>query len=150
MKPDAAVLHAEDDRNDAFFMQLAFGEAGLANRLFQVPNGWGVIDYLEGNPPYADRARYPFPSLLLLDLKMPGMDGFKVLEWRREHPAFAGLPTVVLSASDDAGDREQAQALGASEYRLKPLAFSELVELVRELHERWLVPEHASVEGRNP
>lgn len=150
MKEYITVLHAEDDSNDAFFMQRAFSVAECPNPLFHVPNGRRVVDYLEGNPPYADRARHPFPGLLLLDLKMPEMNGFQVLEWRQERPGLADLPVVVLSASDDAGDRIRAHELGANEYQLKPLYFRDLVGLVRELHERWLVSERATSFTKGP
>lgn len=150
MRAYATVLHAEDDPNDVFFMQQAFREAGLLHPLVHVSSGLGVIDYLEGNAPYGDRARFPFPGLVLLDLKMPGMNGFQLLEWRQQRPGLAGLPVVVLSASDDAGDRLRARELGASEYRLKPLAFGNLVGLVRELRVRWLAFQQAPLVAENP
>src|SRR3974377_337714 len=92
------ILLAEDDKNDAFLMQRAFDDAGFRNPLFLVQNGQEVVDYLDGAGRFSARTQYPIPGLLLLDLKMPLMDGFDVLAWLRERPEFESLPVVVLTS----------------------------------------------------
>src|SRR2546428_6788829 len=67
----SCVLVAEDDQDDVFLLRRAFQKAGLLHQIINVPDGERTIEYLSGNPPYDDRVRYPFPQLLLLDLKMP-------------------------------------------------------------------------------
>ena len=75
------VLIAEDDQNDLVFMRMAFGQAGMPNPVQTVRDGGEAIAYLAGRGIYADRDQYPFPTLMLLDLKMPCKDGFDVLAW---------------------------------------------------------------------
>src|SRR5690242_6664241 len=96
---DLPILLAEDDKNDIFLMRRAFDNAGFHNPLFVVHNGQEVIDYLLGTGLFGNRAKYPLPGLLLLDLKMPLMDGYDVLEWIGQHSEFDQMPVVVLTSS---------------------------------------------------
>ena len=139
------VLLAEDDPNEAYLMRRAFGDAGVTNPLIGVRDGQSVIEYLKGVGPYADRAAHPLPCLLLLDLKMPGMDGFEVLEWLRfQLTLHDRVPVVVLTDSYNNADMERATALGAREYLLKPYSHDVRIQMVRELHDRWLAPGQAA------
>src|SRR5437762_3999648 len=106
------ILLAEDDKNDIFLMRRAFDTAGFQNPLFVVHNGQEAIHYLDGVGEYASRDKYPLPGLLLLDLKMPLMDGFDVLAWLRVHSQFDSLPLVVLSSSRHEFDVEKSRQMG--------------------------------------
>ena len=119
-------------------MQRAFAHSSLPNRLFIVVNGSEATNYLEGVGIYSDRHKYPFPGLLLLDLKMPKMSGFEVLAWLQGRSQFNNLPRVVLSGSPLARDMQKAKALGADDYRVKSSDVTHLTKLVHELHARWL------------
>lgn len=132
------VLVAEDEDADVIFLQHAFKTLKIPNPLIAVKDGDEVLNYLQGKKPFENRAEYPLPALLLLDLKMPRMTGFDVLEWLRQHPESKTFPIVVLTSSDQETDREKALALGAAGYRVKPGGIKKLTELVREVHERWL------------
>ncbi len=77
----ATVLYVEDEEGDLFFMQAAFRKAGIGQALRSVGNGREAIDYLAGSGPYADRERHPLPTMVLLDLNLPLISGFEVLEW---------------------------------------------------------------------
>ncbi len=132
------ILVAEDGEDDVFFMRYAFKQGGLMNQHFVAENGEVAIQYLEGAAQYGDRHRYPEPTLLLLDLKMPKVDGFGVLEWLKSRPEFASLPIVVLSSSDEDMDRKRAQLFGADDFRKKPAKLPDLVALVLELCRRWI------------
>ncbi len=90
------VLYAEDESSDAFFMQEAFSAAGIPNPLVTVPNGKQVLGYLQKNGD--DRQTIP-PCLLLLDLKLPLMDGFEVLTWLRQQPRWRGRLPVIVNAT---------------------------------------------------
>jgi CheY-like chemotaxis protein len=132
------ILLAEDDKNDIFLMRRAFDSAGYLNPLCVVHNGQEVLDYLEGSGQFADRDKFPLPGLLLLDLKMPLMDGFDVLAWLRQRTQFENLPVVVLTASKLDEDVFKSRSLGVFDYRVKPHAFEDLVKLLDDVRKCWL------------
>ncbi len=131
------VLYAEDTPDDVFFMQYAFEEAGFPNPLVSVKNGQEAMDYLAGRGHFADRDAYPFPCLLLLDLKMPLKDGFDVLRWVRGRPELKALRVVVVSASDQDCDLQLAQSLDIIDYVVKPTSPSRLVKLLKQRRALW-------------
>src|SRR6266496_2243141 len=100
MAHSLTILFAEDDADDFVFMRRAFEKTGAHYNFVRVPNGEEAVGYLHGDGPYHDRAQYPFPDLLLLDLKMPMMNGFDVLAWWRQQPHAKDLPVVVLTGSN--------------------------------------------------
>jgi len=132
------VLAAEDEETDALLLRLAFEQARLPCELIVARDGEEVVRYLNGEGPYSDRVRYPMPSLVLLDLKMPRMDGFDVLTWMAEHPHFNEVPALVLSSSTHETDIERARRLGARDFLVKPHAFVELVQLVQAVYARFV------------
>ena len=133
-----SILIADDDENDVFFVRRAIERVGLRNPFFVAHDGQEAIDYLQGTPPYDDRAQYPLPGLLLLDLKMPRVNGFDVLAWLARRPDFKDLYVVVLSSSSHEEDIRKAKEFGADDFRTKPTDFQQLVEMVRSLQARWL------------
>jgi len=145
MASSAVILLAEDDENDVFLMRRAFKKAGVTNQLLVVRNGKEAIDYLSGQPPFANPATNPRPGLLMLDLKMPLLNGFDVLLWLQKQPNLSQIPVLVFSSSDQEVDRQRVQQLGARDYMVKPHDFRELVKIIGELHSRWFVEP-----GKNP
>ena len=141
MNESGHILVAEDDPTDAYFLQRAFRRAGLPVVLHFVRDGQEAIDYLQGEGRFADRATYPLPHLVLLDLRMPRLDGFDVLEWVGKHPAFSGLHFVIFSSSTAPGDMERAYGLGANSYLVKPHNLEELNSLVGRFKKFWLTGE---------
>ena len=136
---DSAILLVEDDEADIFLLRRAFRNARIANPLIEVRDGQAAIQYLSGEGDYADRARYPIPFLILLDLRLPKLSGFEVIAWMRDQPQLANLIVVVLTASDHVPDVTKARDLGANSYLVKPGNFQELVEMVRRIKGRWLL-----------
>jgi|ERR1041385_2462589 two-component system response regulator len=132
------VLIADDDRNDFLLVQLAFQKAGLPVTLSHVMNGQQVLDFIMGTGQFKDRPEKRLPDLLLLDLKMPLMDGFDVLTYLRTQPRLESLPVVVLSASQIDEDISRALKLGARDFFTKPADFNALVEVVGVLFRRWI------------
>ena len=132
------LLVAEDDEMDALLLQRALHKNGDIFRMIRVQNGTELIAYLQGDGAYHDRRVHPWPSLLLLDLKMPQTDGFVVLDWRRSQVAERRLPAIVFSSSNLRSDIERAYDLGASSYVVKPTAPERLEEMVRALKTWWL------------
>ena len=138
MNDSGHILVAEDDLTDAYFFQRAFKRAGIPVMLHLVRDGQEVIDYLQGEGQFADRTAHPLPQLVLLDLKMPRLDGFEVLEWVRKQPAFNGLQIVIFSSSGEPRDMNRAYGLGANWYLVKPHSMAELTELVGRFKKFWL------------
>src|SRR3954447_20697293 len=134
----APILLVEDLSDDVFFIERALGKAGVPNPLAVVSNGHEAIHYLDGHGHFADRGQYPLPGLLLLDLKMPQMDGFDVLAWLLPQRQFDNMAVVVLSGSELESDIVKAKELGADDYHVKPAGVDGLVALVRGLREKWL------------
>jgi CheY-like chemotaxis protein len=141
MSARSLILLVEDSRDDAFFLRRAFLKAGLSHPIVDVRNGQQAVNYLSGNALYADRSLYPLPKLVLVDLKMPLMDGFELLTWLRSRPELERLPVVVISSSALATDKEKAIKLGARDYFVKPNDPEELVQVVEALHTKWMKEE---------
>ena len=102
------ILLAEDDDNDVLLIQSAFKGAGILTPIYVVRDGDEVIAYLKGVGKYANRADYPLPSVLLLDLKMPRKTGFEVLQWIRSERTLQTLRVIVLTGSTDLLDLNKA------------------------------------------
>ena len=139
MPANATILVADDDQNDVFFLRRAFQKSGMDHSVVHVSDGQEAIDYLCGEANYGDRTRFPLPSLMLLDLKMPKVDGFDVLHWLKERSDLKELPVVVLSSSSREDDIQRARSLGADDYRVKPADFEQLLLLAQDVSSRWLV-----------
>jgi len=138
MRDKRVVLLAEDLDDDILLIRRAFDKAGMKNPLFVVRNGDEAIAYLSGIGQYAHRDEFPLPDLLLLDLKMPGVDGFSVLNWIKLQPELSNLRVVVLTSSEDIRDVERAYRLGASSFMVKALDFQDTVYLAKLLTDYWL------------
>ena len=138
MNENGHILVAEDDLTDAYFFERAFKRAGIPVMLHFVRDGQEVIAYLQGEGQFADRTAHPLPQLVLLDLKMPRLDGFDVLEWVRKQPRLSGLQVVIFSSSGEPKDINRAYGLGANWYLVKPHSMEELTALVGRFKKFWL------------
>lgn len=132
------ILLVEDDPNDVFFLQYAFETVGIGNPLQVVQDGQKAIEYLDGTGCFADRAKFPLPILVLLDLKLPVKMGLEVLRWIETQPSLANLLVVILTSSSDTDDIEQAYRLGARSYLVKPVSLEKRVEMARMIKNYWL------------
>jgi CheY-like chemotaxis protein len=133
----STVLLAEDNSDDIFLMRRAFERAAIPNPLRVVEDGVEALDYLQGIGPYADRAAHPFPCLLLLDVKMPKINGFDVLRRIRDNPATRRLPVVILTSSNQQKDIDHAYDLGVNSYLVKPHSAESLENLLQTLQTYW-------------
>jgi len=132
------VLHIDDDPNDSELFQAAVLRAKARFLVQNVPDGEQAMAYLSGRGQYNDRKRFPLPTLVLLDLKMPRATGFDVLRWIRGHPEVGSVPVVVFSGSELKDDIQRAYAGGADSYLVKPIGFNALIELVKSIEVSWM------------
>jgi CheY-like chemotaxis protein len=138
MLDSANILLADDKMNDVELLRAAFARSPLNASVHTVKSGHEVIQYLEGNGPFHDRLKYPLPRLVLLDLDLPGVSGWQVLEWIRQRPLLKRLPVIVFTGSDREKDIDKAYELGANSYLVKPPDLHELIEAVKQISEFWL------------
>src|SRR6516164_10416071 len=138
MADHAVILLAEDDEDYVHLIQQAFSRGRVPNPLFVVSTGEEAMAYFKGAGKYANREEYPLPDLLLLDLKLPGHNGFEILAWIRTQPGLAGLRVLVLTSSDRIKDVNDAYRLGANSFLVKPYDFEDLVHFTQLIEEFWL------------
>jgi len=135
--PTKHILIVDDCDDDVLLLKAAFRQAGLAHRLTHLHDGHQTMTYLKGADPFQDREAFPFPDLLMLDLKMPQADGFEVLATLRNRPEIR-LPVIVFSGSGAKEDMQTAFGLGAAEYFVKPVSLSSMAERSeRALVQKW-------------
>jgi CheY-like chemotaxis protein len=132
------ILVVDDREEDVFFLRRAFAEVGLHPRLTHVVDGEEAIKYLSRQAPYDNNALYPVPDVVVLDLKMPKRNGFEVLQWLREQKTLKPAPVVVLTSSERDEDKKRAKDLGAGSYYTKPVDFTKLLGVAKDINRRWL------------
>jgi CheY-like chemotaxis protein len=138
MNRPAHILLVEDSRMDIELTLDAFHEAKLFNTIHVASDGEDALDYLFERGKYADRNAFPKPNLVLLDLKLPGIDGFEVLRQIKSTPILKRLPVVILTSSKEEGDRALSYDQGANSYLVKPVSFEGFLGVVREINGYWL------------
>jgi len=146
---EAIILLVEDQPNDYLLIRRAFDKGQILNPLFVVTSGEEAVAYLSGRGRFHNRQEYPLPDLMLLDLKLPGMDGFDVLRWVRAEPGLSSLVIVVLTSSNLMFDVNEAYKLGANSFLVKPTDFDNYVATCRVLKEFWLKLNKKPETGRN-
>lgn len=128
----------EDNADHALLMRMVAERVDPELDLRVVERGEGALAYLSGAPPFEDRRRHPLPRLVILDLLLPGMGGFAVLEWAASRKELQEIPVVVLSSSLNPADRTRSLALGARSFHSKPTHVAELGEMVGDILRRWV------------
>ena len=126
------ILLAEDNSNDVTLTIMALKKCGIQNKLAVVLDGQEAVSYLF-SPTLQDK-----PAIIILDLKLPFIDGLEVLRQIRANENTCHLPVIILSASIDENDRRKSIQLGANDFQCKPINFNEFVELMRQIGADWL------------
>jgi CheY-like chemotaxis protein len=134
--PGRHILLVEDNPNDRILTERAFKKSNLGNELITVADGEEALTYLLGN---SEVAPQPLPILVLLDLKLPKVDGLEVLQRLRSHERTRILPVVVLTSSIEQDDLVRSYKLGVNSYVRKPVDFNQFVEAVQNLGLYWLI-----------
>ena len=133
------IMLVEDDPSDVRLIQRAFTKAGLEAGMVRLANGDDAVAYLDGRAPYENRAAYPLPMLLILDIKLPRRTGLEVLRWLRDRrDGLRRLPTIMLTSSRHAADVDRAYDYGANSYLAKPETSEALLEIAHSIKKYWL------------
>jgi two-component system, response regulator len=133
------ILLAEDNPDHAELTKKALKRANLANEIFHVKDGEEALQFLFHEGPYAGRANGVKPALIVLDLRMPKIDGLGVLRRIKQDPELRSIPTVMLTTIEEKEEMSEAYALGANSYVTKPVQFTEFVEKVKLVGLYWLL-----------
>jgi CheY-like chemotaxis protein len=137
MKSNYLILVVEDDDSDFFLLERAFRKNNIKNPIVRVKDGLEGLHYLQGSGDYTDREKFPFPDVIILDLKTPRMSGMELLAWIRDHPDCRVIPTVIMSSSQQDVDVSRAYELGANTYFVKPTTFEDLIQLTSTIQDYW-------------
>jgi CheY-like chemotaxis protein len=138
-EPASLIMLVEDNRMDIELTLDAFNEARLANPVRVMRNGQEALNYLMGKEQFSDRSQHPLPALILLDLKLPKVDGMEVLREIKAAPMLKRIPVIVLTSSKEEGDRALSYDLGANSYLVKPVSFEGFVQTVRVINGYWFL-----------
>lgn len=136
------ILLAEDSKADAEMTLRTLKRRGIANNIEWVRNGVEALDYLHCEGRYADRPN-GYPKLVLLDLKMPKMDGLQVLKQMKADPRTKAIPVVMMTSSREEGDLVTSYELGVNSYVVKPVDFTEFAETVAQVGMYWMIANEA-------
>ncbi len=134
-----SIMIADDSEDDVTLLEHVLHKAGVVNRVIITGNGEETIDYLKGVGRFADRQDHPLPDILLLDLKLPRLSGYEVLEWCQTQPLVKNLVIVVLTGSTDLKMAKRAYELGARSFLLKPCTPQQIAELIRAFPGSWSI-----------
>ena len=138
IRPNALnVLLVEDDPDDIFLVREALEAGGFNGKIMMAIDGQEALEYMMGAGPFGDRAFFPIPELVLLDLNLPKRNGFEVLQFLRKHPQLRRVPVVVLTTSASQVDVDMAYELGASGYLQKPGHFHSFIEALKRICTLW-------------
>ena len=133
------ILLVEDNMNDAELAIRALKKSNLANKILHLKDGASALDFLYGRGEFDQRNVLNLPKVILLDLKMPKVDGFEVLLNIKGHESLKTIPVVVLTSSKESPDIEKAYSLGANSYIVKPVNFDGFLKAISELGFYWLL-----------
>jgi two-component system response regulator len=136
---EGVLLLVEDDANDEALTLRALSKNGVRNEIVVIRDGVQALDYLFGRNAYAARDVSELPAVMLLDLKLPKIDGLEVLRRVRAYPRTRWLPIVILTSSNEDRDRAEGYSLGANSYVRKPVEFTEFTSAVQQLGVYWLL-----------
>ena len=133
------ILLVEDEEAHAELTKRAIRKSGNANRMDVVTSGEEALDYLFNRGIYADKSSYPLPGLILLDIKLPGIDGIEVLKTLKEDPNLRKIPVIMLTSSERDQDVARSYKHYANSYLTKPVGFKEFEEKIRQIDFYWMI-----------
>jgi len=133
------ILLVEDESAHAELIKRAIRKAGNANRIDIVVDGEEALDYLYNRNKFKDKEKYPAPGLILLDIKLPGIDGIEVLTKIKKDPALKRIPVIMLTTSEREEDIVRSYEQYANSYLTKPVGFKDFEEKIRQIDLYWMI-----------
>jgi DNA-binding response OmpR family regulator len=133
------ILLVEDDPSHAEIVRRNLESSRIGNRIIHIQDGQAALDYFFRDRETRDPSDFPWPHLILLDLRLPKVDGLDVLEKLRTNPETSGIPVVILTTSDAESDIARAYKYNANSYLVKPIDFSRFVDLLKTFDFYWLI-----------
>ncbi len=149
LAPIGPILVVEDDEGQALLIRSFFERRSPGAVVRIASTGHEALDYLEGVPPYDDRAENPLPEVIILDLALPDMNGFDVLRGLFVSKEYSEIPVIVFTASTDPEDERMAYRLGVHAYKSKPDNFGELVDVAMDVLHREPSPDDDDSEQKS-
>lgn len=142
-KPEILII--EDDPNDADLILRTFKKINLANKLVHLWDGAEALDFLFARNAFAYRDVTDLPGVILLDIKMPRIDGIEVLRQLKEHPLFKSIPIVILTSSKDESDIVKSYGIGTNSFVVKPVEFENFAKVIIDAGMYWLLINQTSI-----
>ena len=144
------ILIVEDNANDALLTIRSLKEHNLANNIVHVRDGQEALDYLFAKGAYSDRDPLNLPKAILLDLKLPKLDGLQVLARIRDDERMKCVPVVIFTSSQEEGDLVKSYKLGANSYIVKPVEFESFTAAIKQMGLYWLLLNKLPVQNAKP
>lgn len=138
MKANVTILIVDDDADDAALLQAVAERNVLRTDVHTVSSVAAAQQFLTGAPPFADRNEFPRPAMILIDLRMPGQDGFELLRWLKSHPTLKTIPAVIYTWTDNPEDVRHAYELGANAVMRKRVSKAGTIAAMRSMFRYWL------------
>lgn len=142
------ILIVDDSDDDAVLLKLALQKAGVVNPTMVVQNGAEAVSYFKGEAAFADRERFPLPSILLLDLKMPGFDGFELMDWLQQQPDRKSTLIFIVAGDWEMRGLDRAYRMGAHYFLIKPCKPQDVINLVKSFPGPWMISPPALIQNR--
>jgi CheY-like chemotaxis protein len=139
MNDEKTILMVDDSADDVMFLKFVLKEAGVLNPVVVSHDGVEAVCYLKGEGFFADREKYPLPSILFLDLKMPNCDGFQILDWLQQQPHLRSMLIVVLTGDWEMRGINRAYQLGAHSFLVKPCQSPDITNLIKAFPGHWMI-----------
>ncbi|MBE9503237.1 MAG: response regulator [Proteobacteria bacterium] len=133
------ILLVEDEEAHAELTKRAIRKAGNANQVDVLTDGEEALDYVFNRAKYADKTKYPLPGLIILDIKLPNIDGIEILKQIKEHPVLKKIPVIMLTTSDREEDICRSYIHCANSYLTKPVGFKEFEEKIMQIEFYWMI-----------
>lgn len=141
IKDQFPFLLVDDNKHDVRIVQRAWRKNKIRNQLIAVPHGQACLDYLRHEGKYSDQKKYPRPGVILMDIRMPIMDGIECLQAIKADPELQIIPVIMLTTSKEDADRVRSYKLGCNTFVQKPVDFDKLSQAMRMIHLYWTMSE---------